>query len=86
MELTQLKEQLIMEKHSNELKVKHMMSDMEQTLAALEDTLEKRETAYRVIKSALGEQETTADLTKREPLIMNIVQLHLNNAYLQDYS
>ena len=85
MELTQLKEQLIMEKHSNELKVKHMMSDMEQTLAALEDTLEKRETAYRVIKSALGEQETTADLTKREPLIMNIVQLHLN-AYLQDYS
>ena len=60
MELTQLKEQLVMEKHSNELRLKHMMSDMEETLVVREHSRERDEAAYKVIKKALGEKKPLA--------------------------
>ena len=60
MELTQLKEQLVMEKHSNELRLKHMMSDMEETLVVREHSRERDEAAYKVIKKALAENKPLA--------------------------
>ena len=63
MELTQLKEQLLMERHSNELRMKHMMSDMERRLASTEqyqDKKEEMETVYKGIIRAL-ENETTPE-------------------------
>ena len=66
MELTQLKEQLVMEKHSNELRLKHMMSDMEETLAVMEHSRERNEAAYKVIKKALGEKKLADEYRGRQ--------------------
>jgi hypothetical protein len=66
-ELTQLKEQLVMEKHSNELRLKHMMSDMESKLASTEqyqDKKEEMEIAYNGIIRALENERTPEEITR----------------------
>ena len=67
MELTQLKEQLVMEKHINELRLKHMMSDVESKLASTEqyqDKKEEMEIAYNGIIRALENERTPEEITR----------------------
>ena len=62
-----MKEQLQMEKHMNELQVKQMMTDMEQTLASTEQAQLKRmemERAYKGIIEAMENQRAPDELTR----------------------
>ena len=62
-----MKEQLQMEKHINELKMKQMMTDMELTLATTEQAQLKRdelETTYRGIIRALENKGNHDEITR----------------------
>lgn len=62
MELTQLKEEFVMERQSNELTVKKMMVDMEETVAANRNIEDRRDAAFRVIYKAFESPIKTGEI------------------------
>ena len=54
MDLGQLREELQIERHSNELKMKHMMSDMEAVMETSNSSEEVKETTYKFMTRVIA--------------------------------
>lgn len=68
-DLSRVKEELSLEKHSNELKMKHMVSDLEQMTMAKEQTLcimEEKEATLRAMVKAVKDNSPPEEISKLE--------------------
>ena len=76
-----MKEELLTEQHSNELRMKHIMSDMEQMVAAVEESVRKREVvekAYKAIIKALEDKMTHTEITRLKGRNISVYKMVLD--------
>ena len=67
MDLSRVKEELSLEKHSNELKMKHMVADLEQMAVVKEQAmhiLDEKEAALRAIIKAFEDRRSQEEISK----------------------
>ena len=89
MELSQIKEDLLREKHSNELRMKSMVSHMEERARAEEQSthiVEERERTLRNIIRAYEKQRSRATIAELEGKLIQSGHIHVSGAVLEKSS